>query len=90
MIDQVGRGSVPPGKLEGETLLLARVLYLLHLAVILAWLLDRSQAQEATEELLQLIEKLLRPAAIALRIPGAGKLVGALDRIYRRGLLGKA
>ena len=45
---------------------LGRLLYLLHLAVILWWLLDKSQGQRATQALLSLLGKMLPSAALTL------------------------
>ena len=68
---------------------LGRLLYLLHLAVILWWLLDRSPGQRATSALLKLLEQALRLAAPVLRIPGVPGLVTALDEVVGDALLGQ-
>jgi len=68
---------------------LGRLLYLVHLAVLLWWLLDRSAKQRATEALLALLGRALRLAAPALRVPGVGGLVIAADRLVREALFGE-
>ncbi|MFN3197373.1 MAG: TetR/AcrR family transcriptional regulator [Bradymonadia bacterium] len=67
---------------------LGRVLYTVHLAVILFWLLDRSPAQRATDELRALLAQALPPAALALRVPGASRVLSRLSRLIEEGLLG--
>jgi AcrR family transcriptional regulator len=68
---------------------LGRIAYLVHLAVLLWWLLDRSPKQEATTGLLKLCEasKAWLPMAIAL--PGAHQLIVDVDQLIRRGLWAK-
>ncbi|WP_164021476.1 TetR/AcrR family transcriptional regulator [Pyxidicoccus trucidator] len=75
------RGSVAPA--------LGRVLYVVHLAVVLWWLLDKSPRQRATDGLIRLLERLLLPASLALRVPGAGAFVRTADALFRQGLLGE-
>jgi AcrR family transcriptional regulator len=67
---------------------LGRVLYVVHLAVILWWLLDKSPRQRATSQLLALLERLLPTAALALRLKPARALVRAADVLCRKGLFG--
>lgn len=52
---------------DGEAL--GRTLYLVHLAIILWWLLDRSEEQRATAGLIVLVERSLPLAALALQFP---------------------
>jgi AcrR family transcriptional regulator len=68
---------------------LGRILYLVHLAVILWWLLDKSPGQSATGELLAMIERMLPMAALALRLDAAWALVRAADVFCRAGLFGE-
>jgi AcrR family transcriptional regulator len=65
---------------------LGRLLYLLHLAIILFWLLDRSPAQRATDAVLGLLKQALRLAAPVLRVPGVPGLLTAADRHVREAL----
>ena len=65
---------------------LGRLLYLIHLGVLLWWLLDKSQGQRATTKLVALTEQLLPSAAFALRLPVMRRFVGTLDELIREGL----
>jgi AcrR family transcriptional regulator len=67
---------------------LGRLLYLIHLAVLLWWLLDKSPGQRATDGILRLLERALRLAAPALHIPGVRGLVIAADTLVREALVG--
>jgi AcrR family transcriptional regulator len=69
---------------------LGRLLYLVHLAVLLWWLLDKSPGQRATEALLMLLARVLRLAAPALRVPGVPGLITGGDRLVREALFGEA
>ena len=80
-----GARDAPRGAL-GEAL--GRLLYLVHLAVLLWWLLDKSPQQRATQALLALLGRALRLAAPALRIPGVSALVIAGDALVREALFG--
>ncbi|MEM6673683.1 MAG: TetR/AcrR family transcriptional regulator [Planctomycetota bacterium] len=60
-------------------LALARLLYLVHLGVVLTWLLDRSRDQRATGALVRLVGSALTLGAAALRLPGAWRLVERAD-----------
>ena len=82
----VGARDAPQGDLAPA---LGRLLYLLHLAVLLWWLLDRSPGQRATRALLTLLARALRLAAPALRVPGVPGLVLAGDALVRDALLGE-
>lgn len=76
----------PPRPAQGEAL--GRVLYLLHLAVILWWLLDRSLGQRATRGLVALLRQGLPSAALALRLPMVRGFVQSADRLFEDALLG--
>lgn len=68
---------------------LGRVLYVVHLAVLLWWLLDKSPRQRATDGLIGLLERLLLPASLALRVPGTGAFIRTADALCRQGLFGE-
>ena len=65
---------------------LGRLLYLVHLAVLLWWLLDKSTRQRATDALVSLTQQLLPSAAIALRMPPVRRFVIAVDALVRDAL----
>lgn len=65
---------------------LGRLLYLVHLATILWWLLDRSPGQWATDRLLQLLERALPLAALSLRVGRVRALIVAMDGVARAAL----
>jgi AcrR family transcriptional regulator len=67
---------------------LARLLYVVHLAVILWWLFDKTPGQRATQELLALLERMLPMAAFALRLEPARTFVRTADILVREGLFG--
>ena len=67
---------------------LGRVLYLVHLAVLLWWLLDKTPRQRATDALVALTEQLLPSAALTLRLPPIRRFVIAMDELIREGLFG--
>jgi AcrR family transcriptional regulator len=79
----VGSGDAPKQPLAAA---LGRLLYLVHLAVLLWWLLDKSANQRATKALLVLTEQLLPSAALALRVPPVRRFVNALDELIRDAL----
>jgi len=80
-------GDAPKAALAGA---LGRVLYLVHLGVLLWWLLDRSREQRATEALIGLLAGMLPAAALALRLPSLATFVIGLDRLMREALTGDA
>ena len=67
---------------------LGRLLYLVHLAVLLWWLLDKTSNQRATDALVSLIRQLLPSAALTLRFPPVRKFVISVDELAREALLG--
>jgi AcrR family transcriptional regulator len=69
---------------------LGRLLYLLHLAVLLWWLLDRSPGQRATTGLVALLRRALPLGALALRLPPVRSLAATADRLVRDALLDDA
>jgi len=67
---------------------LGRLLYLVHLAVLLWWLFDKSSRQRATLALVSLTEQLLPSATLALRVPPVRRFVIAVDGLIREALFG--
>lgn len=67
---------------------LGRLLYLVHLAVLLWWLLDKSPNQRATARLVLLTQQLLPSAGVALRVPPVRKFVISVDELVREALFG--
>ena len=67
---------------------LGRLLYLVHLAVLLWWLLDRSARQRATATLLSVTGQILPSAALALRVPPVRRFVLSFDGLVRDALFG--
>ena len=77
-----------PTKALGESL--GRLLYLLHLGVIMWWLLDRSPEQRATRALVVLLRQILPSAAVALRLPPIRRFAQSADVLFREALLDDA
>src|SRR5688572_13606146 len=69
---------------------LGRLLYLVHLCVLLWWLLDKSSHQRATRVLVSLIEQLLPSAALALRVSPVRRFTISVDQLIRDALFGDA
>ena len=80
----VGASDAPRGETAPA---LGRLLYLLHLGVLLWWLLDKSPAQRATDALVTLLERAGALIAVALRIPTVPGLVRSFDALVRDALL---
>ncbi len=74
----VDASDAPKGEV-GEAL--GRCAYLLQLAVILWWLLDRSPDQRATTGLIHLLKQALPLVSWALMLPGTGALIQAADTL---------
>ncbi len=66
---------------------LGRLLYLLHLAVVLWWLLDKSPGQRATTGLVALIEQTVPSVVVALRFPPVVRLLRTGDALFEDALL---
>jgi len=79
-----GATDVPAPKVAAA---LGRLLYLLHLSVILWWLLDRSPKQRATQGLIVLLQRILPSASLALRFPPIPLFVISGDALLRDALL---
>ena len=69
---------------------LGRLLYLIHLGVLLWWLLDKSPSQRATTGLVALLERAAPLVALALRIPAVGSVVRTGDALFQEALLAEA
>ncbi len=65
---------------------IGRLLYLLHLAVLLWWLLDKSSKQRATAALVSLFQQVLPSAGMTLRLPPVRRFVISADELLREGL----
>ena len=65
---------------------LGRLLYIVHLAVLLWWLLDKSPRQRATGALVSLFRQLLPSATMALRVPPVRRFVVSVDELIRDAL----
>ena len=83
-IDAVVGADDPPGGDDAEVL--GRTLYLVHLAIVLWWLLDRSANQRATLKLIELTERLLPFGGLALRFPPTLVFVRGLDSLVAEAL----
>lgn len=84
----VAGASNAPNREFGRAL--ARVLYVLHLGVVLWWLLDKSPQQRATQGLLALIEGSAGAFVLALRLAPARRAVQTLDGLLSEALFGEA
>jgi AcrR family transcriptional regulator len=81
----VSGASDAPGPKLAEPL--GRLLYLMHLGVILWWLLDKSRGQRATRGLLSLWKQILPSASLALRLGVVRGAVHSADMLFREALL---
>jgi AcrR family transcriptional regulator len=82
-----GAADAPNQPLAGA---LGRLLYMVHLTVLLWWLFDKSSRQRATSALVSLTEQLLPSAALALRVPPVRRFVLAVDELIREALFGNS
>jgi AcrR family transcriptional regulator len=82
-----GAADAPRGA-DAEAL--GRALDLVHLAVLLFWLLDRSAGQRATERLVGVIRRVLPSAAAAFRLRLVRGFVRDLDALAREAFYGPA
>src|SRR6185295_2343257 len=83
-LDAVAGASDAPAAKLGEPL--GRLLYLLHLAIILWWLLDKSPKQMATHALVSLSERILPSFGMALLLPQVRGFVRSADTLVREAL----
>lgn len=78
------------GSMDAPTRTLAeaigRLLYLVHLAVLLWWLLDKSSKQRATTALVSLFQQVLPSAGMTLRLPPVRRFVISADELLREAL----
>jgi len=81
----VGASDAPKQPLSDA---LGRLLYLVHLAVLLWWLLDKSSNQRATAALVSLTQQILPSAALTLRVPPVRRFVVSIDGLVRDALFG--
>ena len=81
----IGASDAPKQPLAAA---LGRLLYLVHLTVLLWWLLDKSSNQRATAALVALTQQLLPSAALALRVPPVRRFVISVDELVREALFG--
>ncbi len=65
---------------------LARLGYLIHMAILLFWLFDQSEKQKSTDTLIDLMGRWASRAQFVLKLPGAKKLVIQLDQIIDQAL----
>jgi AcrR family transcriptional regulator len=65
---------------------IGRLLYLVHLAVLLWWLLDKSAKQRATTALVLLTQQILPSMALTLRLPPVRRFVISADELLREAL----
>lgn len=79
-----GASDAPSGKLADA---LGRLLYLMHLGVILWWLLDKSPGQRATQGLLSLWRRMLPSATLILRLPLVRGALQSADVLFQEALL---
>ena len=84
--EAVVRSSDAPKQPLAEAL--GRLLYLVHLAVLLWWLLDKSSNQRATAALVSLTRQLLPSVALTLRLPAVRRFVLSVDELVREALFG--
>jgi AcrR family transcriptional regulator len=66
---------------------LGRLLYVIHLAVLLWWLLDRTPGQRATSALVLLTKQLLPSASLAIRVPPVRRFIVSVDELMGEALL---
>lgn len=80
----LGASDAPPGNV-GEAL--GRLLYMLHLTVILLWLLDKSPRQRATTAFVALLRKTLTAFSVALRVPPIRSIVCSAGNVFHEAIL---
>ena len=78
-----GSTDAPPETLAHA---MGRLLYMVHLAVLLWWLLDKSTKQRATVALVSLFEQVLPSAGVMLRLPPVRRFVMSADALLREAL----
>jgi AcrR family transcriptional regulator len=78
-----GSSDAPTGALAPA---LGRLLYLVHLAVLLWWLLDKSPKQRATHALVGLTGQILPSIALTLRLPPVRRFLLSADQLVDEAL----
>jgi AcrR family transcriptional regulator len=63
-----------------------RLLYIVHLAVLLWWLLERTPGQRATRALVSLMHDVLPSTALTLRLPPVRRFLMSLDALVLEAL----
>jgi len=86
--EAVSGSSDAPNPPLGDAL--GRLLYLVHLAVLLWWLLDKTPKQRATTALVALTRQMLPSAALTLRLPPIRRFVLTMDALLREALFNDA
>ena len=84
-VDVVVKATDSPRSKLAESL--GRLLYVLHLAVILWWLFDKSSGQRATVALVALLDRILPMFSVALMLPQVQTCVRSADSLVREALL---
>lgn len=87
-LEVVSGATDAPGAKLAEPL--GRLLYLLHLAVILWWLFDGSPGQRATKALVELMEYILPSVGLALMLPRVRNFIRSADSLMREALFDDA
>ncbi len=82
--DAVVHASDAPPRPLAEAI--GRLLYLIHLAVILWWLLDKTPRQRATTALVALLQRVLPSASLTLRLAPIRGFVQSADELFREAL----
>lgn len=79
----VGSTDAPPRMLAEA---IGRLLYVVHLAVLLWWLLDRTSGQRATRALVALFRQVLPSARLTLGLPPVRRFIMSADALLRDAL----
>lgn len=79
--DAVVGATDAPGRELAEVL--ARLLYLVHLCIVLWWLMDRSPGQRGTEGLVALVARSLPTVGILLYLKGLRSFAISFDRLFQ-------
>ena len=82
--DAVTGAADAPARTLAEPL--GRLLYLVHLGVIMWWLLDKTPHQRATTALISLLQRVLPSAALTLRLPPIRGFVQSADKLFLEAL----
>lgn len=80
-VEMVNGAPDSPDAATAESL--GRVLYFLHLGVVLWWLLDRSESQRATDRMLASIERSSVVFSLGARLPWTRRFIRGGDEILR-------